>query len=85
MTLDLVLALIGPGELAPIAVVLVLLFGVKKLPEIARGMGEGMKEFKKAIRDVQEDDDAPANPTVIAPAKPAATAATEDGDTRSTV
>lgn len=54
---------VGLQEALPIAVVLVLLFGVKKLPEIARGLGEGMKEFKKAVRDVASDDETPATAT----------------------
>lgn len=38
-----------------ILVVILLLFGAKKLPELARGLGQGIKEFKKATRDVQND------------------------------
>ncbi|OGW86301.1 MAG: preprotein translocase [Omnitrophica bacterium RIFCSPHIGHO2_02_FULL_46_11] len=40
----------GPLELVVIFLVVFLLFGAKRLPEIARGLGEGIKEFKKAIR-----------------------------------
>jgi sec-independent protein translocase protein TatA len=35
--------------------VVLLLFGAKKLPELAKGLGSGIKEFKKASRDVQEE------------------------------
>jgi len=38
-----------------ILVVVLVLFGAKKLPELARGLGQGIKEFKKATRDVQDD------------------------------
>lgn len=48
---------LGPTELLIIAGVILLLFGSTKLPQLMRGMGEGMKEFKKATRD---DDDVPA-------------------------
>ncbi len=44
----------GPFEILLIVVVLLLLFGGKKIPELMRGLGQGMKEFKKASR---EDDD----------------------------
>lgn len=40
----------GP-ELIIILFVIVLLFGAKKLPELAKGMGNGIREFKKATRD----------------------------------
>lgn len=40
----------GP-ELLVILFVIVLLFGAKKLPELAKGIGTGIKEFKKATRD----------------------------------
>ena len=50
---------LGPMELLIVAGVIVLLFGSTKLPQLMRGMGEGMKEFKKATRDEDE-------PTVVA-------------------
>ena len=43
------LSMPGPGELLLILFIILLLFGAKRLPEIARGLGEGIKEFKKAI------------------------------------
>ncbi|HKI78302.1 MAG TPA: twin-arginine translocase TatA/TatE family subunit [Ignavibacteriaceae bacterium] len=46
---------IGGGELLIIIVVLVLLFGAKKIPELAQGVGKGIREFKKAMKDVQDD------------------------------
>lgn len=46
---------IGGPELLIILVIILLLFGAKRLPELARGLGKSMKEFKKATQDVQED------------------------------
>ena len=51
---------LGPTELLIIAGVILLLFGSTKLPQLMRGMGEGMKEFKKATRD-DEIESAPLN------------------------
>ena len=52
------LALIGGlqgPELILILVVILIFFGAKKLPELAKGLGQGIKEFKKATKDVQQD------------------------------
>lgn len=46
----------GPPEIIIIFLVIVLLFGGKKLPELAKGLGKGIKEFKKAQN---EEDDEP--------------------------
>ena len=48
---------IGIPELLVILFVIVLLFGAKKLPELARGLGQGIREFKQAMRDETDDDD----------------------------
>ena len=42
---------IGTTELIVVAVVLLLLFGGKKLPEFARGVGDAIKEFRKAAKE----------------------------------
>lgn len=42
---------LGPTELLVILLILVLLFGATKLPQIGRGLGEGIRNFKKGIRD----------------------------------
>jgi sec-independent protein translocase protein TatA len=47
---------VSPQEMWPILLVIIVLFGAKKLPELARGMGEGMKEFKKAVKEVNTED-----------------------------
>ncbi len=46
---------IGMGEIVLIVVVIMLLFGVKRLPEIGRALAKAIKEFKKASRDIEED------------------------------
>ncbi len=46
---------IGMGELIVIFTVVLLLFGGKKLPELAKGLGKGMREFRKATREVQNE------------------------------
>ncbi len=45
---------IGPGSWVLIAVVVLLLFGGKKIPELMRGLGSGIKEFKDASKDETE-------------------------------
>ena len=46
---------LGPTEIILIIAVMLLLFGGRKIPELMRGLGQGMKEFKKASR-VEDDD-----------------------------
>ncbi|RMF56554.1 MAG: twin-arginine translocase TatA/TatE family subunit [Calditrichaeota bacterium] len=45
---------LGATELAVVALLLVFLFGGKKLPELARGLGQGMIEFKKGLKGASE-------------------------------
>lgn len=55
MTEFVTLAVLGPWEIGGILIIALLLFGSKKLPELARGLGSGLKEFKKATSDVTDD------------------------------
>ena len=55
MTTTTTLAMLGWPEIVMILVVVLILFGAKKLPELAKGLGSGIKEFKKATKDVQDD------------------------------
>ena len=48
---------LGTGELLLIVLVILLLFGGKKLPEMMRGMGRGVKEFKDAMEKPISDDE----------------------------
>jgi len=51
---------IGPTEMLVIIVVIVLLFGGKKIPELAKGLGEGIKHFKGAVKNEEEEEAAAA-------------------------
>ncbi len=51
------LLFIGTTELLLIGGIALLLFGGKKLPEMMRGLGEGVREFKKGVNDAKETDE----------------------------
>lgn len=55
--MNVILAMLGlsGGELILVLGAVLLLFGAKKIPEFAKGLGQGMKEFKKASREVQDE------------------------------
>ena len=42
-------------EVVAILAVVLIIFGAKKLPELAKGLGQGIKEFKKSSREIQDD------------------------------
>ncbi len=46
---------LGGGEIILILALVLILFGAKKLPELAKGLGSGIKEFKKATREVTDE------------------------------
>jgi sec-independent protein translocase protein TatA len=46
---------IGAQELILIFLVVLLLFGARKIPEIAQGLGKGMREFRKAMKETQDE------------------------------
>ncbi|MDX2108661.1 MAG: twin-arginine translocase TatA/TatE family subunit [Verrucomicrobiota bacterium] len=46
---------LGTSELFIILIIVLVLFGAKRLPELAKGLGKSVKEFKKATQDVEED------------------------------
>jgi sec-independent protein translocase protein TatA len=48
---------IGTGEIMLILLVVLLLFGAKKIPELARGMGRGIREFKDATKEIKNEMD----------------------------
>ncbi len=51
------LGIIGMQEVLVIAVVVLVLFGGKKIPELMRGLGSGVKSFKEGMKDGMPDDD----------------------------
>lgn len=53
---------IGAQELILIFLVILLLFGAKRIPEIAHGLGKGMREFRKAMREAQDEITKPETP-----------------------
>ena len=46
---------LGPWEIALVILVIIMLFGGKKLPELARGLGLGLREFKKAKQEIKDE------------------------------
>lgn len=61
MNLSILLGIVGPWQVVIILLVVVLLFGGRKIPELMKGIGQGMNEFKKATKnddDSKNDDDA---------------------------
>jgi len=46
---------VGVQELLVILVIVLVLFGAKKIPELARGLGSGLKEFRKAAKDLDNE------------------------------
>ena len=51
----LIAGIFGGWEIVLILAVVLILFGAKKLPELAKGLGQGIKEFKKATSEVQNE------------------------------
>ena len=48
---------LGPWEIVLILLVIILIFGGKKIPELARGFGKGLREFKKTTREIKDEVD----------------------------
>jgi len=55
-TIFILLGVVGPTELILIIAIVLLLFGGKKLPELMKGLGSGIKEFKKASQGDYDDE-----------------------------
>lgn len=53
---------LGATEIILIVLAILLLFGAKKIPELARGIGKGMSEFKKGLKDVEDEIKNPDKP-----------------------
>jgi sec-independent protein translocase protein TatA len=59
-----------PGHLAIIAILVIVLFGAKRLPEAARSMGKSLRIFKSEVRELQGDGKPEASATQAAPTQP---------------
>ncbi len=55
--LHIFLGMVGPWQWIIIGLAILLLFGGKKLPELMKGLGGGIKEFKKATKEEKEDEE----------------------------
>jgi sec-independent protein translocase protein TatA len=63
---------VGPLELAIVLIIALVVFGPKRLPELGKSVGRGIREFKGSISGENDDDDEPKSPTKIEPAKDSA-------------
>ena len=52
----LIFGMVGPWQIALIVLAILLLFGGRKIPELMKGLGSGIKEFKKGIKEGDEDE-----------------------------
>jgi len=46
----------GPGELIIIFLIVLIIFGARRIPDIAKGLGRGIKDFKSALREDSDND-----------------------------
>jgi len=46
---------LGPWEIVLVVLVIIILFGGKKIPELARGLGKALKEFRKTTKDLKDE------------------------------
>ena len=76
---------LGPWEIALILLAILLLFGGRKLPELARGLGRGLREFKRELKGVkdaveEDEDQAPTDKESPSGNSPDKTASQDDSD-----
>ena len=57
MNMLVILGMIGPWQIGIIVLVIILLFGGRKIPELMKGIGQGMTEFKKATKKNDDESD----------------------------
>ena len=55
MLLNTLLFALGGGEIILVVLAILLLFGGKKIPELMKGLGKGVSNFKKGLKDIEED------------------------------
>lgn len=56
MNLFVIAGFVGPQEIIIILIIVLLLFGGRKIPELMKGLGKGMKEFKNATKEDEEEN-----------------------------
>jgi len=61
---------IGATEIILIVVIILLLFGAKRIPQLMRSLGTGVREFKKGVRGEDEESEEPSHPEEKPPEKP---------------
>lgn len=54
---------LGPAELVIILVIVLIVFGVGRLPEVGRGLGQGIRGFREGVRPTTEETETPAGQT----------------------
>ncbi len=54
---------LGTGEIIVIVLVILLLFGAKRIPELMKSMGKGVKSFKEGMKDVEKEINTPDEPS----------------------
>jgi sec-independent protein translocase protein TatA len=57
MTSAILLGIVGPWQIVLVVLVVLLMFGGKKIPELMKGLGKGISEFKKGKKDIEKDLD----------------------------
>lgn len=62
--------MIGAPEIIFIVLIVLLLFGGKKIPELMRGLGKGVKSFKQGMSEMEEDIKKPLEPEEKRPSQP---------------
>ncbi len=72
------MAFVGPWEIALVLVIVLILFGPKKLPELAKGLGDAIRQYKQASEGV--GGLIPGTPAQALPQTPVATVQSRSGD-----
>ncbi len=60
---------VGPTEIIVILLLILILFGSKRIPEIAQSLGKGIREFKRSMKEIEADVEAPPKQTTNQPPK----------------
>ncbi|MEY4916249.1 MAG: hypothetical protein RL616_162 [Verrucomicrobiota bacterium] len=67
----------GGGQIILILIIVLIMFGAKKIPELAKGLGKGINEFKKATKEVTDEINNPEASSPPAPKTPPANTAAQ--------